>query len=192
MQKRLFFALLLTLCSGLLFSQLPDTAIQKLPTAFVYSVYDGDGCRIKLADGSIRKVRFAGCDAPEFANGYTSETQPYAKQSRDSLRKLILNRNVYIDTLPMGKAKYSYGRLIVNVYTTDTVPVWVNHASVQKGWSWNVTQTNVSWVSSGFPVLMQEAAEQAKESKFGLWGLKGYKTSPATWRKKYKRADNTF
>lgn len=168
-------------------SPVPADPYEGLAKAFVYSVYDGDGCRVKLADGSIRKIRFYGCDSPEFKNLYTTETQPHAKQSRDSLRALILNKYVYLDTLPQGKVKYSYGRLIADVYTADELFIWVNHYIVIQGWAWNykVGPDPVNPLHVG---SLAEAQRVAKVEKVGLWALPGRKYSPGYWRRTYNRA----
>jgi endonuclease YncB( thermonuclease family) len=163
-----------------------------LVPAVVYKVYDGDGCRVKLRDGSIRKIRFYGCDSPEFANAYTTETQYYAKESRDSLRALILNKTVYLDTLVYGKARYTYDRLIANIYTADAKPVWVNELVIMNGWAqYYSAQKDAKPVNEAQPEILQEAQDYAKSLKMGGWKNAKKFTSPAYWRKTHKRTKST-
>lgn len=127
-----------------------DTFVNEAPAAtpthtliavVVTKVYDGDGCRARFPDGSIQKLRFANLDAPDFKSAYVGidSTQPYAYASRDSLRKLILGKTVYIDTKPFGKEKYSYERLLVDVYLqpADTLQpiIYLNELIASNGWA---------------------------------------------------------
>lgn len=176
--KNIFFALLL-LCSAGAFAQMPATVVKM----YVTKVYDGDGCRAKDAAGKIHVLRFAGIDAPEFANLYTTQTQTYAKQSRDSMRALILHDTVFVDLHPFVKKRTSYGREVVDVYLPDGR--LVNLISVERGWSW--CRLAVSRNDSGIGDRMQNAYLAAKKAKVGLWGYPGRKILPGTWRFRYRR-----
>ncbi|MBJ7436972.1 MAG: thermonuclease family protein [Acinetobacter sp.] len=163
-----------------------------LVRALVFQVYDGDGCRVVLADGSKRTIRLFRINAPEFENKFTTKTQPYAKQSRDSLRSLILDKYVYLDTLPYPKVRYSYGRLVANVYTTDSIPLWINQTAVINGWAWydNVDKDNKPISNPSQNIDLFDAHTYAVDNQLGLWGMPGKKLSPTYWRKKYKRRLN--
>ena len=88
--------------------------------AFVDSVYDGDtftvtidmGFDIKLGG---QKIRVAGINAPEMRGANKAE----GKVSRDYVRELILNKEVYLRTSKDGR-KGKYGRWIADVYFTPT------------------------------------------------------------------------
>jgi len=160
-----------------------------LITVEVVKVYDGDGCRALFPDGTVRKLRFANLDAPDIKNAYVDidSTQPFAIASRDSLRRMILHKQIQIDTLPFGDAKYSYGRLLVDAYTLPLEEgeptVYLNQLIVSKGWAWAVSSRKNQVRANGFLYgLIEEGFARAKAEKQGLWKGKGRKYSPGYWR----------
>jgi micrococcal nuclease len=83
--------------------------------AHVTGVYDGDSITVTLELGldlSRRnaKIRLARIDAPELRG----ETKAEGRKSRDALRELILDKQVYIQTLLDKRGKY--GRLLGEVW----------------------------------------------------------------------------
>lgn len=167
----------------------PSEVHLDLITVKVLKVYDGDGCRARFPDGKVRKLRFSDLDAPDLKNAYVGidSTQPFAIASRDSLRRLILGKEVRIDTLPYGKATYSYDRLLVDVYTLPLQEgeptVYLNALIVQRGWAWATPQRrNQVRVNPFIRELIDKNFKEAKDKKQGLWYLKGRKYSPAYWR----------
>ncbi len=75
--------------------------------AKVVSVYDGDTCRVDLDLGFgvwIRreKIRLARINAPELRGS----ERPRGLEARDYLRKLVLNKNIILQTLKDRKGKY--------------------------------------------------------------------------------------
>lgn len=168
-----------------------------LITVKILKVYDGDGCRALFPDGTIRKLRFANNDAPDFKNAWVGidSTQPFAIASRDSLRKLILGKEVQIDTLPFGEVKYSYDRLLVDVYLPSKIDgeplIYLNQYIVSKGWAWAVSsKKSQKRVNPFLYDLITAAFDSAKSSKQGLWKGKGRKFSPAYWRSNPWRSPN--
>ena len=153
----------------------------------VTKVYDGDGCRARFPDGSIQKLRFANVDAPEFKNAYVGidSTQPHAYASRDSLRNLILGKKIYIDPKPFGKERYSYERLLVDVYLqpADTLQpiIYLNELVVSKGWAWSIpSRKGQERTDYSNYERIAEGQDYAKSYKLGVWKRKA--VSPAYWR----------
>ena len=100
--------------------------------AHVTGVYDGDTITADINVGLNivligEKLRLFGIDAPEVRGS----SRPEGLKSRDWLRRLILNRDIYIKTLPKDK-KGKYGRYIVTVYYKN---VNVNEAMVKVGFA---------------------------------------------------------
>lgn len=150
---------------------------------YVTKVYDGDGCRARDSSGQIHVLRFAGIDAPEFANLYTTAEQPYARAARDSVRKLILNNTIYVDLHPFRTLRTSYGREVVDVYALDGR--LLNEMIVSNGWAW--ARPTSGRIDMTIGDRLQKAYLAAQKSKIGLWGEKGYKVLPRTWRFRYRR-----
>lgn len=173
-----------------------DTFVNEAPAATptytlievtVTKVYDGDGCRARFPDGSIKKLRFANLDAPDLKNTYVGidSTQPYAYASRDSLRKLILGKTIYIDPKPYGKERYSYERLLVDVYLqpADTLQpvIYLNELIASKGWAWAIpSKRGHERTDYSCYERIAEGHDYAKSNKLGLWKRKA--VSPAYWR----------
>ena len=67
----------------------------------VVEVYDGD--TIRIDDG--RNIRLIGVDAPEVDSPYTKE-EPFGKESREHLRKLLAGGKVRIEVGPTPVDRY--------------------------------------------------------------------------------------
>lgn len=98
--------------------------------AQVVSVYDGDTIVVNVDLGfgfqfNKLKLRLARINAPEMRG----PEKPIGMISRDYLRKLILNKKIYIETFKYKKGKY--GRYIAELYLEDGTNV--NDLLVQKG-----------------------------------------------------------
>lgn len=183
-------------------------AQQNLAWAYITKVYDGDGARLvflkekpaalpnstKKKDrpkGPVVKVRFVGVDAPEIKNDFVgiTETQPWALQSRDSLRKLIRYKYVLVDTLPYGRKSYSYDRLLVDVYVPEQSPGLLNYYIVSKGWAWAKPSPRKD---QSLDKLILNACEEAQTSHVGMFSqkVKGRwfkNVTPAYWRSTHKK-----
>lgn len=83
-------------------------------SAFVISAYDGDTVTLNIDLGfKITKrenVRLYGIDSPELRG----DEREKGIIARDSIRKLILNRSVYVQTVKDKKGKY--GRLLATLW----------------------------------------------------------------------------
>ena len=87
-------------------------------SAYVTKVYDGDTCTVDIDLGLhtwIRgeKIRLARIDAPEIRG----EEREKGLLSRDYLRHLILDKNVFIETIKDKKGKF--GRYIGEIWVAD-------------------------------------------------------------------------
>ena len=83
----------------------------------VIKVYDGDtitiASKLPFKDSPLYRlsVRLAGIDTPEI-KGSSEDEKPVAKQARDALSKLILNKYITLKNIKSEK----YGRILANVY----------------------------------------------------------------------------
>jgi micrococcal nuclease len=83
--------------------------------AHVISVYDGDTCTVSVDLGfnfefKGQKLRLDGIDAPELRG----DTLEAGRASRDYLRDLILDKDIYLETIKDSKGKY--GRYLAKIW----------------------------------------------------------------------------
>ncbi|CAB4185061.1 COG1525 Micrococcal nuclease (thermonuclease) homologs [uncultured Caudovirales phage] len=200
MSKYIFtFLLAVLLSSFMVQTEAPPlkeiTAVQplNLVRALVIKVTDADGCWVLLPDGRKKKYRFCGIDAPETKNGIICAAQPHSYVSRDSVRALILNQYILLDTLPQGKVARSYDRTIADIYSADSIPIFLNHYIVSKGWAWGLQ--NDKRINPVLNTILLEASAKAQADRIGLFGV--YLPSgkylkpvlPYTWRKNHRCSD---
>lgn len=86
--------------------------------AIVVSVYDGDTCRADIDLGlgvwvKNEKIRLSRINAPEIRG----DNRKSGLKSRDYLRKLILGKNITIQTIKDKKGKY--GRYLGEIWLKD-------------------------------------------------------------------------
>lgn len=86
--------------------------------AHVTSVYDGDTCTINIDLGLHiwihgGKIRLARINAPELRK----EERPRGLESRDYLRRLILDKDILLETVKDKKGKY--GRYLGEIWLQD-------------------------------------------------------------------------
>jgi endonuclease YncB( thermonuclease family) len=128
-----------------------DFAAKAYSRVRLKSCYDGDTCRFYI-NGKDTSVRFSGIDAPEL-------TQPYGRQSREALKKLLYGKNIVLKC--NGS---SYTRKVCSVYT-ETTPggsqIDVQEVMVLNGYAWDATK-----YSKG---KYTQAMSRAKKGKKGLW-----------------------
>lgn len=104
--------------------------------AIVVDVYDGDTCTVDIDLGLnswIRgeKVRLYRINTPELRGN----ERPEGIISRDFLRKMILGKEVFIETVKDKKGKY--GRYLADIWLKDENDSWVNinDLLVQQGYA---------------------------------------------------------
>lgn len=93
--------------------------------AKIVEVYDGDTCTIDIDLGlhtwiKGEKIRLTRINAPELRG--TERTK--GLKSRDFLRSLILNKEVFIETIKDKKEKY--GRYLADVWLEDDKGKFIN------------------------------------------------------------------
>ncbi len=144
----------------LLLSPLVAAAQVRLGT--VTRVSDGDTLWVRMDDdGTRRKLRLIGVDAPEMC-------QPYGAEARDALAALVLGRQIAIES----RYDDDYGRALAEV-TQDgrDVARWL----VLQGHAW----------SPGFrwhPGRYAGEQRQARAARAGLWAQQDEPTLPRDFR----------
>lgn len=93
--------------------------------AFVTSVYDGDTCTVDIDLGlhtwvKSEKLRLMRIDAPELKG----KTRSKGLASRDYLRSLLLNKEIFIETIKDLKEKY--GRYLAEIWLENEKGKLVN------------------------------------------------------------------
>lgn len=158
-------------------------------TAFlVTSVYDGDGCKGRFCDTcETVAIRFVGVDAPEIY-GYSLKTQPYGRESGDTLRSWIKGKVILLDTLAVKLSRDVYGRLLAEPFFADTSSICA--LLVERGMAWAVKQRGRAFPK--FNGVLDRIMQEAKTANAGLWrsyltteGQKARIFRPETWRKRY-------
>ena len=132
----------------------------------VVSVYDGDTITLQTRTRTNQKIRLQGVDAPEIK-------QPYGIESRDTLRKLLLNTVAHVICNKTDK----YGRDVCVVYRKNTD---INLLMIQAGAA-HWYEAFASEQSSHDRKLYEEAQEIARGQRQGLWADKA--VPPWEWRK---------
>lgn len=163
------------------FAQRTEVDFSKLVPFRVTSVFDGDGFKGWYNDTLKGEIRLFGVDAPE-KRGYSSRPQTYGNEAGDSLRTLVKDKTVYLDTLTL-RLNYQtdrWGRTLAVCYMADTVNL--NFLIVERGWAWaaNVKNSRIP----NFNDVLRNAQREARDKKRGLWaGRNPY--SPALHRKRW-------
>jgi endonuclease YncB( thermonuclease family) len=138
-----------------------STAAAELFSAKVIAVLDGDTVLIIRPNHRPEKVRLLNIDAPEKA-------QAFGVQSGQSLRGMVLNRQVKIES----SAQDHYGRLLGEIAVDGRD---VNEEQVKRGMAWEYT----GYSKSHRYVILQNEAQQARR---GLWQQTAPQ-APWQWRK---------
>lgn len=133
---------------------------------YVTDVQDGDTITfIKSINDSKRiavKGRLYGIDAPELQ-------QEFGTESKNELRKLILNKEVYINESSIDM----YGRSIVKIFLNE---VYINEELVKNGFAWSYKEYNNN------NTLLNTAEIEARSKRLGLWNTSS-PIYPSHWRK---------
>ena len=164
-----FFAILFPIFA---FSQ-PFTIIGK-----VTKCSDGDSYRVQDSTGKVYVIREHNADSPEKQSIYVTANQPYGLEAAKKVRDLLKGKTVRVEVL----YKDQYGRNIGETYLDS---LHVNHYLVLNGLAWYRPDTKV------VPSAQEDADYKAwlaiaKQKKYGLWGQKGTKIAPWTWRARHK------
>ncbi len=131
-------------------------------TARVVKVSDGDTLSVEIAGKDTHKVRLLWIDTPE-------HDQPYARESRQALVKLVSGREVRLES----QGADSYGRLLARVFVGE---LDVNAELVRLGAAWVYRK-----YSDDAALLALE--REARAEQRGLWALpESERVPPWQWR----------
>ena len=128
-------------------------ATAELLTGTVTSVYDGDTLTLQ-SGAEQKKIRLAGIDAPELK-------QPFGPESRDSLKKSLLNQEVAIDTTKQDRYGRAVGKVLLNGED-------VNLKQVSAGLAWVYTDY-IKKLSLEDREQYRAAETAANDAHIGLW-----------------------
>jgi endonuclease YncB( thermonuclease family) len=130
--------------------------------ARVVKVVDGDTLTVRSGRGDPLKVRLLAIDTPE-------RDQPYAREARQALVRLVSGREVRLET----HGADDYGRLLARVFVDD---LDVNAELVRRGAAWVFRK-----YSDDAALLALE--REARAEKRGLWALpESERVPPWRWR----------
>ncbi|MCX8000200.1 MAG: thermonuclease family protein [Leptospiraceae bacterium] len=155
LKKVFFLAVLLTFVIN------TDSVLsQETLLATVVKVVDGDTLRIqgksvpptarRYKDGTLG-VRLKGIDAPEL-------TQPYGRESKTNLEKLILGKTVIIHISDLDR----YGRIVGYVFFNGKN---INLEQVKSGYAW----AYIEYLERPYISEFYEAEKNARDKKIGIW-----------------------
>lgn len=131
-------------------------------TARVVKVSDGDTISVQIEGKDSQRVRLLGIDAPE-------RDQPYAREARQALVKLVSGREVRLET----EGADAYGRLLARIFVDGRD---VNAELVRLGAAWVYRK-----YSDDAALLALE--REARAAKRGLWALPASeRVPPWAWR----------
>ena len=127
----------------------------------VVRVTDGDTVRISPEVEGEGRGRLIGVDAPETSTD--TEPESYGEEARDFTRRSLEGQEV---TLEFDvERKDDYGRLLSYVYLADGT--MFNETLLREGYAQVATfQPNTRYVDR-----FEEAQEEAREARRGIWGL---------------------
>lgn len=152
---------LLTGCSSRLVSDGLPGGKDSAEEATVSRVTDGDTVRIKPDIDGEDRLRFIGVDTPE--TDPERGPEPYGEEARRFTRRSLEGEWV---TLEFDvKKKDDYGRLLAYVYLPDGT--MFNETLLEEGYAQVATfPPNTRYLDR-----FEEAQEEAREARRGIWGL---------------------
>ena len=128
----------------------------------VIQVYDGDTIDILSADNKKYRIRFYGIDAPE-------KLQPYGIESRDTLRRKILGKNVTVQVMNTDNYDRSVGKVLLDSRC-------INLEMVAEGAAWHY----VAYAKNEYDIA--NAEKTARSRNLGIW-RDPYPQPPWEWRR---------
>jgi endonuclease YncB( thermonuclease family) len=133
-----------------------NNRIVRSDPVMVKTVIDGDTIDVS----SLGRVRLLGIDAPEIGRGFDTPA-PFAKEARDRLTAIILNRWIRLEQ--EGPATDVYSRRLAYIVTEDGQ--FVNATLVREG---------LARVTARLPLTrlpeLQRAEAEAQAFRRGMWG----------------------
>lgn len=167
-----------TLLSFTVFGQLSTLEVQS-KSAKVISVHDGDsyGVRFLERPDTTIMIRLHNVDAPEVIF-YVTKDQPFGRQAGNKMRDFLKGDTVQVSVV----YKDTFGRLVCDVTTSDSTDVAEYMLIRGYGWYDDDKATSLERAAK-----LKGYQKEADKANLGLWGEKGRKLRPDTWRKKYSR-----
>ncbi len=155
----LFFLLALSVCAYFVLKNSAGKLDGKMASYKVLHVIDGDTFVVK-DNGSEKKVRMIGIDAPESAAYDKSENTPEGKAAAEYLKKLIEGKTVKLE-FDVGMYD-QYDRLLAYVYYNGEM---INKVLLKEGYAVTMTiQPNIKYADEFY-----ELQKEAQRSKKGFW-----------------------
>lgn len=102
-----------------------------LVMAYCDYVVDGDTINVVLQDGSKRRVRLVGIDAPEIRHGRWGKDEPGGQKAKEFVKDLCEGKTVYLD-VDDERSTDKYGRMLAVVYVDQKN---VNAELLRKGYA---------------------------------------------------------
>ena len=123
----------------------------------VVGITDGDTVTVLDSQGSRRKIRLAGIDAPE-------RHQAFGSRSKQSLSALIFGRTVAVEWTNYDRYQRVLGKIVLGGKD-------INLEQIRSGMAWWY-EKYAHEQSREDQILYREAQITAKGSQSGLWGIR--------------------
>lgn len=146
--------------------------------AVVFTVHDGDsyGVRFLSRPDTTVYIRLHNVDSPEIIF-YVTKDQPYGRQAAKNMLNYLKGDTVSVTVV----YRDMFNRMVCDV-VVDSVDVSEYVIATGNGWYQSDSATTLE--REARLKALQQAADKAN---VGLWGEKGRKLRPETWRRKYSR-----
>ena len=144
----LFFASVLGLVSSV-FAEIETV------TGKVVRVSDGDTIELQMEDGTQRRVRFQGVDAPELH-------QEFGMDSFKFLKSLIGGKKVMVKVEKIDQFGRTVGRIWLLRDEERLAPLDVEEKMLEEGMAWHFSRYNQEQ-------KLNLAQKKARDAKRGLW-----------------------
>jgi endonuclease YncB( thermonuclease family) len=165
------FATIVLACCCIALYPCPAQASSSLQggySAVVVKIKDGDTFEVQHGHAT-ELIRLWGVDTPEW-------DQPFSRQAKNFLKKMLLNRQVDIEPLSLD----IYGRTVARVYLFD---VDIGQILVEKGYAW----VHIYYCNRKICSHWKKLEREARRKKIGLW-QQDKPVPPWQWKKRKKRA----
>ena len=131
-------------------------------TGRVVGIADGDTITVLDANRQQHKIRLGGIDAPEKA-------QPFGQRSKESLSRLVFNKEVRVDWTKRDKYKRIVGKVWVQPADCPTCPMTLDagHAQIAAGMAWwyrKYAKEQQPRIRGG-----TDCEQEARARRVGLW-----------------------
>lgn len=189
MKKLLVLFCLAFLCAGFVGAQ--DATYEKM--VYVWQTVDGDtyyvSDYVQINDTVAvprpfkqhYKVRLFGVDTPEKYNPYVSAEQPYSRESSAMVRAMMTGTTVRLDSVGVDV----HGRVVARVQISDGRDL--GKVCAGEGWGWSSFPGYPDKPGEFLKSYRKEIVDlqrYARKEKKGLWGQKGKKLHPGTWKER--------